>query len=270
MQPNDNEQLNEETIKYAVAKKITPEKSVEQTVAVVNEVPLTIFVNQKEIVTLLYSGENPVALAVGFIRSEGLINNREDIIDISLNKSEEEIFLTLNKDPFLEKEAFKRQTITSGCGKGTMFYYAIDSLLNTKIESSLIITSDQVFSLMSQFNRESILYKYTRGVHNAALATPSRILFSRADIGRHNAVDMIGGECLLNDIPLSDKLLLTTGRITSELLLKAARMGIPFIISRNVATYHSITLAQKLGITLIGDVRGNKFFVYTYPGRVKL
>jgi len=270
MQPSDNHQLTEDVIKYVVARKTIREESVDRVIAVINEIPLTLFVNGKEIVTLLCSGEHPGALAVGFLRSEGLIDNRESIVDISLDEVKGAVSVTLNKDPLLEKSSLVKRTITSGCGKGTMFYHAIDSLLNAKIESSLTVTSDQIFLLMSQLNRESTLYKYTRGVHNVALATPHSILFSRSDIGRHNAVDMIGGECFLKNIPLDDKLLLTTGRITSEVLLKTARMRTPFLISRNVATYHSITLGQRLGITLIGDVRGNKFAVYTHPERVEL
>jgi FdhD protein len=149
-----------------------------------------------------------------------------------------------------------------------MFYQAIDSLLTATIKSPLTITPEQVCLVMSQLNQRSGLYKETRGVHNVALATPDSILLFRSDIGRHNAVDMICGECFLENIPLEDKLLLTTGRITSEILLKAARMKTPFIISRNVATYHSITLGQAMGITLIGDMRGDKFTVYTHPERV--
>ena len=270
MQHNDNKQLSENVIKYVVVRKASQGKSADRVIAVINEIPLTLFVNGKEMVTLLCSGEHPEALAVGFLRSEGLLDNRESIVDISLNEEREAVFITLNEDPLPEKSSFTKRTITSGCGKGTMFYHAIDSLLNAKIESSLTVTSDQIFLLMSQFSRESTLYKYTRGVHNAALATPHSILFSRSDIGRHNAVDMIGGECLLKNIPLDDRLLLTTGRITSEVLLKTARMRMPFLISRNVATYHSITLGERLGITLIGDVRGNKFAVYTHPERVGL
>ena len=149
-----------------------------------------------------------------------------------------------------------------------MFYQAIDSLLAKKIESPLVITADQVFLLMSQLNQQSTLYKQTRGVHNAALATPDEILLFRADIGRHNAVDMIYGKCFLENIPLEDKIFLTTGRITSEVLLKTAKMRIPILVSRNVATHHTLTLAQNIGMTVIGDVRGKKFVVYTHPEKV--
>ena len=270
MQNSGNDQICNDLIEYVAARKITRGKSFDRVIAVINEMPLTLFVNGEEIVTLLCSGAHPVPLAVGFLRSEGLLENRESIIDISLNKERDTVSITLNKDTLLEKDSLAKRTITSGCGKGTMFYQAIGSLLNATIESPLSVTSDQVFTLMSQFNRESTLYRSTRGVHNAALATPGSILFFRSDIGRHNAVDMICGECFLKNIPMDDKLLLTTGRITSEILLKAARMRTPFLISRNVATYHSIILGQRLGITLIGDVRGTKFFSYTHLERVIL
>lgn len=245
-------------------------KWINQVVSVVQEIPFTIFLNRKEIVTLLCTGTHLEALAIGFLKSEGLIDKREDIQDITLDEESGLVSIKVDRSSGLQENLFmKRITITSGCGKGTMFYHAIDSLLTHKIESSLKITADQIFLLMSELTQQSTLYKNTRGVHNVALATTEEILLFRADIGRHNAVDMIYGKCFLENIPLEDKILLTTGRITSEVLLKVAKMRIPFLISRHVATHHAFTLARDIGITVIGDVRGGKFIVYTHSERVK-
>jgi len=264
----DKEQLAGELIKYVVARKTIRGVSHDQVIAVINEIPLSIFMNGKEIVTLLCTGHHLGALALGFLKSEGLLNDRSNLLDITVDEEKGAVHITVDDVSVMEENASIKRAITSVCGKGTMFYQAIDSLLTTKIKFPLTITSEQVCLVMSQLNQRSSLYKETRGVHNVALATPDSILLFRSDIGRHNAVDMICGECFLENIPLEDKLLLTTGRITSEILLKAARMKTPFIISRNVATYHSITLGQAMGITLIGDMRGDKFTVYTHPERV--
>lgn len=177
--------------------------------------------------------------------------------------------ITLGDTPELEDKLFMKRTITSGCGKGTTFYSSVDALLAQKIKSSLKVFPEQIFSLMDQLNDRSLLYKRTRGVHNVALATPNEIILFRADIGRHNSVDMINGECFLRDISLENKILLTTGRITSEVLLKTVKMGICLIVSRNVATNHSLNLAEELGVTVVGDVRGDKFVLYTHPERIQ-
>jgi len=266
---NDKEHPIENFLENVEVRKMIQSKWVNQTIPIIREIPLTIFLNGREIVTLLCTGTHLEALAVGFLKSEGLIDKPKNIQDIFLDEEKGLVSIKLDKEPAMEESLFFKRTITSGCGKGTIFYHAIDSLLTKKIESSLIITADQIFLLMSQLNQQSTLYKQTRGVHNAALATlPGGILLFRADIGRHNAVDMICGKCFLDDIPLEDTILLTTGRITSEIFLKAAKMRIPFLISRNVATHHALILAQDIGMTVIGDVRGKKFVVYTHPERV--
>lgn len=266
---NDKEQPVENLSKNVEVQKMLHGNWISQTISVVQEMPLTIFLNEKEIVTLLCTGTHLEALAIGFLKSEGLIDKREHIRDVIVDEAKGTFSITLANDPVMEEKLLFKRVITSGCGKGTIFYQAIDSLLTQKIESPLILTADKIFLLMSQLNQQATLYKKTRGVHNAALATPETIVLFRSDIGRHNAVDMICGTCFLDNIPLEDKILLTTGRITSEVLLKAAKMRTPFLISPNVATHHAITLAQDIGITLIGDVRGNKLIVYTHPERVR-
>jgi len=269
MEKIDQEESISNILKKVTVRKMFKGEWTNRTISVVQEIPLTIFLNDKEIVTLLCMGSHLEALTVGFLKFEGLIDKREDIKDITLDEKKGLIFVKVDKDPVMEKNLLFKRVITSGCGKGTIFYHAIDALLTRKIKSSLFITADQIFFLMSHVNQKSSLYKKSRGVHNTALATPEEILLFRTDIGRHNAVDMIYGKCFLDGFTLEDKILLTTGRITSEVLLKAGKMRVPFLISRNVATQQALTLAQDIGITVIGDVRGKKFIVYTHPERVK-
>jgi len=263
----DYDQIPEESLRYVAVRKMSTQTSSSQVVSVVNEMPVTVFLNGKEIVTLLCTGLHLKALAVGFLHSEGLIQLRDDFKGVTVNENEGQVHVTTNKEAMVEESRPRKRAIASGCGHGIVFYPA-EPFIDHKVESSLTLNSDQVFLLMSQLTQQSELYRKTRGVHNAALANQEGILLFRADIGRHNAVDMICGSCFLENVPLEDKILLTTGRITSEILLKVAKIRIPILISRNVATYHAIALAQSIGITIVGDARGTKFLVYSHPERV--
>ncbi len=267
MRTIDSDRAQEEILKYVVVRKMSKQTWTDQVVPVIHEMPITVFLNGKEIVTLLCTGFHLKALAVGFLHSEGMIHLRDDIQEITVDEKKGQVHVTAKKEAVIEEKLPRKRTVASGCGQGIVFYPA-DALIDHKVESSLTLNSDQVFFLMSQLTQQSELYRKTRGVHNSALASHEGIIFFHSDIGRHNAVDMICGSSFLENISLEDKILLTTGRITSEILLKVAKIRIPLLISRNVATYHAISLAQSIGITIVGDVRGTKFVVYTHPERV--
>ncbi|MBA4392466.1 MAG: formate dehydrogenase family accessory protein FdhD [Desulfobacca sp.] len=233
------------------------------------EVPVTIYLNEHEIVTLLCLGDHLKSLAVGFLKSEGLIGDRNSLRPIWVDEANRLVRVTVDEETELNEKLFMRRTVTSGCGKGITFYNALDAMINDKIISPLSISIDQVFHLMRGLAEASELYKMTGGVHNSALATVEDLVLFRTDIGRHNAVDKIYGESFLNNIPLEDKILLTSGRITSEILIKTGRMGIPILISRSGATTMAVSLANQIGVTLIGYVRGKKLVVYTGRERVR-
>jgi len=236
---------------------------------IVQEVPLTIYLNDHEIVTLLCLGDHLKSLAIGFLKSEGLILRLEDLKSVFVDEANRLVRVEIEEDTQLAEKLFLHRTLTSGCGKGTTFYNALDTLITKKIDSPLKIRIDQIFHLMRRLVEESSLYKITGGTHNSALATVEDLVLFRTDIGRHNAVDKIYGECFLNNIFLQDKVLVTTGRITSEILIKTGRMGIPVLISRSAATSLAISLAQQIGVTLIGYVRGGKNLV-VYTGRERV
>jgi FdhD protein len=248
--------------------RLTEQGLKEQERPIVREVPLTIYLNDHEIVTLLCLGDYQESLAVGFLKSEGLISRIEDLKSISVDEENRLVRVEVNEDTSLTEKLFSRRTVTSGCGKGTTFYNALDTLVMSKIDSTLAISTDQIFHLMHRLVEASELYKITGGTHNSALATVEDLVIFRTDIGRHNAVDKIYGECFLSNIGLEDKILITTGRITSEILIKTGRMGIPILISRSAATSLSISLAEQIGVTLIGYVRGKNLVVYTGRERV--
>lgn len=236
--------------------------------SVIAEKPFTLYLNGKEVVTLLCAGGHLDELAVGFFHAEGFINTPDDLTDVLVDRTSGRVAVHTRNDTALVERLWSKRTITSGCGKGSSFYNAVDALLSKPVLSELKVSPDGILDRVEDLNRMSETYRLTRGVHNTALATPDEIILFRDDIGRHNAVDMIVGHLFLRRIPLQDKILLTTGRLTSEIIIKAAKVGIPVLVSRNIGTSLAIELADSLGITLIGFARGRRFTVYT--GRERL
>lgn len=228
--------------------------------AVPKEMALTIYVDTKELVTILCTPTKLNCLVLGFLYSEGIISNLSDVASMRVCEDDALADVRLSKPGFKLPE---RRTLASGCGGGVSF-----SAEKHRVNSNMIVTSDEILSLMKQLNERAELYKFCGGVHTSALGDRGRILIVAEDIGRHNTLDKIMGECLLTKLPPQDKVLLTTGRISSEMLSKAARMGIPVVVSRSSPTDRSIALAKEAGITLIGYVRGNRLSVYTCNERV--
>ncbi|MDY0041702.1 MAG: formate dehydrogenase accessory sulfurtransferase FdhD [Desulforhabdus sp.] len=235
---------------------------------VIKEQPVTLYLNGREVVTLLCAGHHLEELAVGFFFGEGFLKRRTDLQDVHVDGSAGKVEVTVAGDPSLVESLWQKRTVTSGCGKGSLFYFSIDALLSKPVSSSLTFSPQQVRDRVEDLNRMSGTYRRTHGVHNTALASPDEIVLFRDDIGRHNAVDMIVGYAFLHDISLHDMLLITTGRLTSEILIKAAKVGIPVLISRNTATSLAIELAKALNITLIGYVRAGRFTLYSGSQRV--
>lgn len=231
--------------------------------SIVREMPFTLYLNGSEVITLICTGMHLESLAVGFLRSEGLIRDRELFRGIEINEAERSARVTTLESPEIAKSLMGKRTVTSGCGKGSTFYNSLDALQSRKIERPATVTESAVRTLISDLNSHSELYRETRGVHNSALADAGGIIIFRADIGRHNAVDMLIGECFLENIPTEDKVLLTTGRITSEILIKAAKVGIPAVISMSSATSLAVELAEKLNLTVIGRARAGAMVVYS-------
>ncbi|HZK25463.1 MAG TPA: formate dehydrogenase accessory sulfurtransferase FdhD [Oscillospiraceae bacterium] len=234
---------------------------------VVREVPLTIYLNGQEFVTLLYTPELPEMLAVGFLRSEGLIRDYRDIISLRYDEQQSFIFVETEGSKLTEK-LYGKRTITSGCGKGTVFYSVLDALKSSPVQSDFSLSVFQVLQLMKQLQVRAELFKLTGGLHSAALCSAEEILYFCEDIGRHNAVDKLIGLCLKQKISLADKVLVSSGRISSEILVKTAKLGIPVLVSRAAPTTLSIELAENLGITLIGFARGRHCNIYSHQRRV--
>ncbi|SHH16916.1 formate dehydrogenase accessory sulfurtransferase FdhD [Tepidibacter thalassicus] len=230
---------------------------------VVVEYPFTIFLNEKEFVTLLCSPKSLDYLAVGFLASEGIINSKEDIHKIVVDKEKGYGYVyTKDKSLILDK-LYGKRIITSGCGKGSLFYNVVDAFKSKKIDSKIFINPNEIINLIKDFNVKSEVFRQTGGVHSCALCNSDRIILFEEDIGRHNALDKIVGMCLIEDIDLHDKIILTSGRISSEIVIKIAKIKIPVIVSRSAPTSLAIDIARELNITLIGFARGEKMNIYS-------
>lgn len=231
---------------------------------VIREYPFTIYMNDQEIITLLCTPEDLEELATGFLISEGFLDDFSEVEKWNLDGEKGIINMHANiKEKPLRDKLRGKRTITSGCGKGTSFFNVLDSSKSKKIKKIMEMSSRTVVQLMREFNNQSSLFNDTGGVHSCALCNREEILVHRDDIGRHNALDKILGWGHINEQEFGQTMVLTTGRISSEILIKIARRGIPVVISRSAPTSLAVDLARELGITLVGFARGDKMNIYT-------
>jgi FdhD protein len=236
---------------------------------VAREYPLTVMFNDEQLATLLCSPDDMENLAVGFLYSEGLIRTREEIKGITLDESRGIVRVNTDSEDAIDRDLFMKRVITTGCGRGISFYNFADlDQKQQRVESDMTVTPAQILDLMKAFQTRSEIYQKTHGVHGAALCGAPGILLFKEDIGRHNAIDKIFGHCLMGDIPLADRIIMTTGRVSSEILFKVAKREIPILVSRSTPTDLAVGLAGELGITLVGYVRGGHMNVYAEAGRI--
>lgn len=233
------------------------------------EGPVTIFLNDEELVTLLCTPEKLDRLALGFLRSEGLLTSLDDVTSLQVQEDRGTVEVSLKSGSGLAEKLYGKRTITSGCGKGTVFFNVLDSLRSKPLTGNLKIDGDIIGTLIGSLQSKAELFKTTGGVHSAALADVEKILYFCEDIGRHNAIDKIIGECLLDGVSTGDKIIITSGRLSSEILLKVAKLEIQLLISRAAPTTLCVELADNLNITLVGFARGRRFNIYSHGWRIQ-
>jgi FdhD protein len=231
---------------------------------VVREVPVTVYVNGSEWITFLCTPRNLRNLALGFLYLEGIISGLDEVVLLRVCDDEETIEARLTH----EVELPTRRVLTSGCGGGTTF--ADLTARADAVDSALTVTPSQILGLMHQLYEEADLYRATGGVHTSALSDGEQLLVVASDVGRHNTLDKIQGQCLLEGMDTRDRILLTTGRLSAEMLNKAAKMRVPVLASRTSPTDLAVELAQAWDITLVGYVRGQHMHVYSGEERVEI
>ncbi len=235
---------------------------------VVRESPLTIFLNDVELATFMCSPVDLQQLAVGFLYTEGVISSREDIKAIAADEREGVVWVNTKGKRIKASRLLSRRLITTGCGRGLSFHDLASGGKSISVRSRITVSPDELSTLMRVFQQRSELYRRTGGVHSAALCDRSKILVLKEDVGRHNAIDKVVGECVMRTLDMRDRILATSGRISSEMLIKAARANIPIVLSKSAPTDLGVSLARDFGITLIGFARGARMNVYSNVQRV--
>lgn len=236
--------------------------------AIAEEFPLTIYINDVEFATLVCSPDHLKELIMGFMASEGAIRKYSDIESMNVDDHGGFCHIKLNSDIPTDHFTYSKRILGSCCGKSRQFYFQSDVDTAKVSMSKTTITPKQCTTLMKNMQEASTIFKETGGIHNASLGTPEKIIAHRGDIGRHNALDKLYGYCIENRIPVVDKVLVFSGRISSEVLTKAAKIGVGIVLSKSAPTDLAIKLAEDLNITAVGFIRGDSFNIYSHPWRV--
>ncbi|MDT2039289.1 MAG: formate dehydrogenase accessory sulfurtransferase FdhD [Planktomarina sp.] len=227
------------------------------TLNVVEERPLTIWLNGQEIVTAMTIGDYSEYLAVGFLSNQGMLAKDETVLSVSFEPELQTIVVRTDKPTNYETK-LQKKTQTSGCAVGTLFGDIIETLEGLTLPNSKVSTS-WLYSLTKQINQMPSLYLSAGAIHGTVLCKENQPLVYMEDVGRHNAVDKVAGWMRGNQVSGADKIMYTTGRLTSEMVIKCALMGIPVLVSRSGFTAWGVELAEKVGLTLIGRMRGQRF-----------
>lgn len=261
MQEEIDELILKGVEKDIICQRFSDEGWVTKPVYVPAEMHITIFVNSQELVTIMCTPIKLNCLVIGFLYAEGIISDLSDVMSMRVCEEETTADVRLSNSEY--QLPILKKTLTSGCGGGSAFKNR-----GEKVDSDMVIKPDDALFLMKELLEHMDLYRLCGGVHASALADRRDLLIVAEDIGRHNTFYKIQGECLLRGISTKDRLLLSTGRVSSEMLLKAAGMHIPIVISRTSPTGRGISLARGLGITLVGYARGKRLSVYSHPERL--
>jgi len=230
---------------------------------IAGELPLTLKVDGREIVTLMTLGTHPEELALGYIRNQRLIDHIEDIsaVEVDWDRGVVEIATTHGHGITDWEQKLAKRTVTTGCGQGTVFSCTLDKLYDVRLPR-VQIKQSQIYGLLRTLSSENEIYRSAGAVHGCALCHGTTVVTFVEDVGRHNAADAIAGRMWLDRVVGHDKVFYTTGRLTSEIVMKAANMGIPVLLSRSGITHMGLELAQELGIIMIARAKGTHFLVY--------
>jgi FdhD protein len=239
------------------------ENGVTQPTPIAGEHPLTLYVDRQEILTLMTLGAAPEALVIGYLRNQRLVESIDDIVSVQVDWEVNAAVVTTRHGLTDLEEKMKKRTQTTGCGQGTVFGELMEDIESIHLPEGARLDEATLFALLNNVRIHESIYKQAGAVHGCALARGAEILTFVEDVGRHNAVDAIAGWMWLEGIDGADKVFYTTGRLTSEMVIKAAQMGIPFLVSRSGLTQMGYEIAQTTGITMIGRAVGKHFLLFT-------
>ena len=230
---------------------------------IAGEGPLTLYLDKREIVTLMTLGASPEALAIGYLRNQRLLGSIEEIAEVQVDWETESVAVTTHGGSAGLNRRLDKRTVTTGCGQGTVFGDLMEDIDNIQLPQHAVLHESTLRALLDNVRTYDSLYKKAGALHGCALARGGDILYYVEDVGRHNAVDAIAGLMWLDGVGGEDKIFYTTGRLTSEMVIKAAQMRVPFLISRSGLTRMGWEVANRVGITMIGRSQGKHFLIFT-------
>lgn len=248
--------------------KVSGENSMETEDEIASEFPLTIRLDGEEFATLVCSPSDLTDLVVGFLASEGILRTMDEIKQLSIDEDRGFAYVDLHRPQSTAKDFHSKRIIGSCCGKSRQFYFHNDARTAKTIVGGMKIAAESCFEWMRLLQRSSADFHLTGGVHNAALCNDSGLVEVRADIGRHNALDKLFGHSIRHRVSAKQHVIAFSGRLSSEVVLKAAKIGCPILLSKSAPTNLSLQLAEDLGITCVGFIRGDSMNVYSHPERV--
>ena len=237
-------------------------------ISVVAEKPLTIYLNSQEIVTTMTLGDMPKELSVGYLLNQNMLNKNDDILSVEFDDELEIVVVRTKRKTNYEKK-LRKKIRTSGCAVGTVYGDMMEVFYDIKLNNKTIIKSSWMKNISKKITEVPSLYLKAGAIHGCAICSEENILAYVEDVGRHNAVDKIAGWMLLNNIEGRDKIFYTTGRLTSEMVIKSVQMEIPILLSRSGFTESGVSLAKEANLTLVGRMKGKRFMVLSGIHRVK-
>jgi FdhD protein len=238
--------------------------------SIAGEHPLTLYLDKRELVTLMTLGHAPEALAIGFLRNQRLVDSIGDIASVQVDWETDSVAVVTKGIHRDIGRKIRKKTVTTGCGQGTVYGDLMEEIESIKLRADVALEDAQLFVLLEKVRKHETIYKQAGAVHGCALATrEGEILMFVEDVGRHNAVDAIAGFMWLDAIDGSDKVFYTTGRLTSEMVIKCAQMRIPFLVSRSGLTKMGHEIAERVGLTMIGRASGRHYLAYTGKQRLR-
>jgi FdhD protein len=235
--------------------------------SIVVERPLTLYLNGQEIVTMMTIGDHPAWLAVGYLLNQNMLRADDELAGVDHDEETGTVVVrTRARTNFEEK--LRKKTLTSGCAQGTAFGDLMERFDSVALPADAVLRTSWLYRLLRKINTAPSLYLEAGAIHGCALCQQDRVLAYMEDVGRHNAIDKIAGFMFANRLGGADKIFYTTGRLTSEMVIKCVQMGIPILVSRSGFTAWGVELARQAGLTLIGRAKGARFLVLSGPDRV--